>query len=85
LAARYGGRSEEVQGYLDEAKNWFNQARPQAEVVVAQVQEKSTQVDQKLGEAGTAIAKKERQIKQILRELLHAAADRLKDKEPVKK
>ena len=32
LAARYGGRSLEVKDYLDEAKIWVNQARPQAEV-----------------------------------------------------
>lgn len=84
ITARYGGRSEEVQGYLDEAKNWFNKARPQAEVVVAQVQEKHSQIDEKLGEAGTAIARKERQVRQILRDLLLAAADRFRDKDSVK-
>ena len=82
LAARYGGRSEEVKVHLDEAKNWFNQeARPQAQVVVTQVQQKSSQLDDKLGEAGTAVAQKERQVKQILRELLLAAADKFKEKE----
>jgi hypothetical protein len=87
LAARYGGRSQDVKVYLDEAKNWYDQARPQAEAVVAQVEEKHSQVDAKLGEAGTAIAQKERQVKQILKELLHAAADRFRerDKEPVGK
>ncbi len=85
LAARYGGRSGEVTEYLDEAKNWVKQARPQAEVVVTQVQQKSSQLDDKLGEAGTAIAKKERQVKQILKDLLLAAVDGLKDKEHTKK
>ncbi len=84
ITARYGGRSQEVQGYLDEAKNWFNQARPQAEVVVTQVQEKHSQMDEKIGEAGTALARKERQIRQILRDLLLAAADKFKDKDSVK-
>lgn len=82
LAARYGGRSEEVKDHLDEAKNWFNQeARPQAQVVVTQVQQKSSQLDDKLGEAGTAVAQKERQVKQLLRELLLTAADKFKEKE----
>jgi hypothetical protein len=87
LAARYGGRSEEVKDYLDEAKTWYNQARPQAEVLVTKVEEKHSQLDEKLGEAGSAIAQKERQVKQILKELLHTAADRFKerDKEPVSK
>jgi ElaB/YqjD/DUF883 family membrane-anchored ribosome-binding protein len=84
ITARYGGRSQEVQRYLDDAKNWFNKARPQAEVVVTQVQEKHSQIDEKLGEAGTALAKKERQIRQILRDLLFSAADRFKDKDSVK-
>ncbi|QLE56988.1 histidine kinase [Nostoc sp. TCL26-01] len=81
LAARYGGRSEEVKHYLDEAQNWYNQARPQAEAVAAQVEQKRSQLEYKLGEAGTAVAKKERQIKQTLRELLLATADLFKDKE----
>jgi hypothetical protein len=85
LAARYGGRTEEVQGYLDDAKKWFDrEGRPQAEAVVTQVQEKHTQIEEKLGEAGTALARKERQIRQILRDLLLAAADKFKDKEPEK-
>lgn len=81
LAARHGGRSLEVKDYLDEAKNWVNQARSQPGVVVTQVQEKSSQLDDKLGEAGTALARKEIQIKHILRDLLLSAADLLKDKE----
>jgi hypothetical protein len=82
LAARYGGRSEEVKDHLDEAKNWFNQeARPQAQVVVTQVQQKGSQLDDKLGEAGTAVAQKERQVKQLLRDLLLTAADKFKEKE----
>lgn len=84
LVARYGGRSEEVQGYLDDAKNWVNQSRPKAEVVVTQVQEKHSQIDEKLGEAGKALAKKERQVKQVLRELLLSAADVLKERDSVK-
>ncbi|MBN3960568.1 histidine kinase [Nostoc sp. NMS8] len=85
LAARYGGRNLEVQDYLDEAKHWYDKARPQAESVVVQVEQKRSQLEDKLGEAGTSLARKERQIKQTLRELLLTAADLFKDKEPADK
>ncbi|MBD2435632.1 histidine kinase [Nostoc sp. FACHB-110] len=85
LAARYGGRSEEIQNYLEEAKTWYNQARPQAEVVATQVAQKRSQLEDKLGKAGTAIAKKEVQIKQTLRELLLATADLFKEKDTADK
>jgi hypothetical protein len=85
LAARYGGRSQDVQNYLEDAKDWYNQARPQAEVIATKVGESSSQLEAKLGEAGTSIARKERQIKQVLRELLLTAADLFKEKEPTHK
>ncbi|MEB3180139.1 MAG: histidine kinase [Nostocaceae cyanobacterium] len=85
LAARYGGRTDEVQGYLEDAKTWYNQVRPQADELVTQVGEKHSDIEQKLGEAGTALARKERQIKQILRDLFLSAADFLKDKSPADK
>jgi hypothetical protein len=81
LAARYGGRSVEIKEYLDDAQTWYNQARPQAETMATQVEEKHSQLDNKLGEAGAAIARKERQLKQSLRELLLTTADLFKDKE----
>ncbi|MBD2496073.1 histidine kinase [Nostoc sp. FACHB-280] len=85
LAARYGGRSDEIQNYLNDARSWYDQARPQAEVLATQVSQKRSQLEDKLGEAGTAIAKKELQLKQTLRELLLATADLFKDKEPADK
>ena len=85
MAARYGGRNMEVQDYLDEAKHWYDKARPQAESVAVQVGQKRSQLEDKLGEAGTSLARKERQIKQTLRELLLTAADLFKDKEPADK
>lgn len=85
LAARYGGRSEEIQNYLNDAKAWYDQARPQAEVLATQVAQKRSQLEDKLGEAGTAIARKEFQLKQTLRELLLATADLFKEKEPADK
>ncbi|MBD2448096.1 histidine kinase [Nostoc sp. FACHB-152] len=85
LAARYGGRSEEIQSYLEDAKTWYNQARPQAEVLATQVAQKRSQLEDKLGKAGTAIARKEVQIKQTLRELLLATADLFKEKDTADK
>lgn len=81
LAARYSGRSQEVQDYLEDAKNWYDRARPQAEEVATQVVEKRSQLETKLGEAGAAVARKEYQIKQILRDLVLATSDLFKDKE----
>lgn len=81
LAARYGGRTEEVKGYLEEAKNWYSRSRTHAEAMVEQVEQKRSQVEEKLGEAGTALAQKERKIRQILSDLLRTASDMLKEKE----
>ncbi|MEA5581448.1 histidine kinase [Nodularia harveyana UHCC-0300] len=83
FAARYGGRDGEVKDYIDEAKEWYDQTRPQAEALVSQVDEKRSQLEDKLSEAGSALAKKERQIKQTLRELLLSTADMFKEKETV--
>ena len=85
LAARYGGRNMEVQDYLDEAKHWYDKARPQAQSMAVQVEEKRSQLEDQLGQAGTSLARKERQIKQTLRDLLLTAADLFKDKEPANK
>jgi hypothetical protein len=81
LTARYGGRSEEINGYLEDAKQWYDKTLPQPEVIVEQVKEKHLQLDDKLAEAGTALARKERQIKHLLRDLLLSASNIFKDKE----
>lgn len=85
LAARYGGRSGEIKDYLDEAKTWYNQAFSQPETVVTQVKEKHSQIENKLSEAGAAIAQKEDELRQNLRELLLATADLFKDQESASK
>ncbi|AFZ02987.1 hypothetical protein [Calothrix sp. PCC 6303] len=81
LSARYGGRTEEINGYLEDAKQWYNKTLPQPEVIVEQVKEKHLQLDEKLAEAGSALARKERQIKHLLRDLLLSASNMFKDKE----
>ncbi|MEM9926681.1 MAG: histidine kinase [Cyanobacteria bacterium P01_D01_bin.50] len=85
LAARYGDGSPDVQTHLDDAKSWYDKTRPKAEEMVSQVKDKHSDMEAKLGEAGTAFAKKERQLKQKLRELLLTTAEWLKDKDSTNK
>ncbi|MGB7444576.1 MAG: histidine kinase [Coleofasciculaceae cyanobacterium] len=75
LSARYGERYEEVKHHLDDAQKWYEQAQPQAEVVAEQVKQKRSEFEEKLGKAGTALAKKEREVKQLLRELWKSITD----------
>ena len=82
LAARYGGRHEEIKEHLDDAKTWYNQTRPQAEAVAERTTQQREQLEEKLGDAGTAIAKKELKLRQVLRDLLLLAADNLREKHP---
>lgn len=81
LAARYGGRYEEVKEHLDEAKSWYNRSRPQAEAVVEQAEHKRAKLEERIGDAGTALAQKERRIRHVLSELLQSAAELLREKE----
>jgi hypothetical protein len=69
LSARYGERSEEIKKYLDDAKVWYERSQPQAEAVAEKVREKRSDFENKLGEAGTALARKEQRVKQLLKEL----------------
>ncbi|MBD2089853.1 histidine kinase [Microcoleus sp. FACHB-1515] len=80
LAARYGERFEEVNQHLDTAKDWYVKARPQGEAAAEQVRQKSAELDAKLGEAGTAIAQKERRVRQLLKEALSIATDLFQEK-----
>ena len=85
LTARYGGRYEEIQEHLDQAKSWYDQTRPQAETVVEQADQKRAQLEERIGEAGTSLAKRERRIRQVLSDLLQTAAEHLREKEPLGK
>jgi hypothetical protein len=77
LAMRYGDRYEEVKHHLDNAKNWHEQAKAQAEQgEPSLVEQKQAEFESKLGHAGTAVARKEREIKRLLKELWHVVADR---------
>lgn len=81
LSERYGENFEDVKHYLDEAKIWYERAKEHPEVFTDKVEQKRAEVESKLSEAGSAAARKERQIKQILRELWKAITESFHDKE----
>jgi hypothetical protein len=69
LAGRYGQRYEDIKHYLDEAKSWYEKAKDEPEIYTEKIDEKRQEFEAKLGETGTAISQKEKQIKQRLRDL----------------
>ena len=85
LAARYGGRYEEIQEHLDEAKNWYDRTRTKAEVAADRADVKESHLEERLSEAGEALNKKQRQIRNILSDLLKAAAELLREKDEIHK
>jgi hypothetical protein len=76
LATRYGERYEDARKHLDDAKTWYERAQPQAEVVADQVKQKRTEFENKLGEAGTALAQREKRVKHLLKELWETVIDK---------
>lgn len=80
LAARYGERGEEVKKHLDDAKTWYDRAQIQAESTAEQVKDKSAEFELKIGEAGTALAKNEKRVKQLLKELWKSVTDNSPEK-----
>jgi hypothetical protein len=85
LRANLAARSEEyydrAQGHLEDAQRWYRQARPKAEAMKEQADQKAVEMDNKIGEAGTALARRERQVRQLLRDLLHQAGELLKERQ----
>ena len=87
LAARSESYYDRAQDHLEDAKTWYQQARPKAEAAKEHTDQKFTELEDRLGEAGSALAKKERQVRSLLRDLLKQATDSLRDgdKETVKR
>jgi hypothetical protein len=81
LAEQYGEQSEEVKHYLDEAKSWYERSKEDPTIFSDKVQRRHQEFEDKLGEAGTALAKKERQMKQVLRELWKSVTELFHDKD----
>jgi chromosome segregation ATPase len=80
LAARYGERDEEVKRHLEDAQTWYDRTHIQAEATVEQVKQKRIEFENKLGEAGSALAKREQRVKQLLKELWHTITESSHDK-----
>jgi hypothetical protein len=80
LAARYGGRYEEIKERIDEATHWYNRTGNKADA--SETAGEGRSLEARLKEVGEAIAKGEHQLRKILSDLLKVAADLLKDKEP---
>lgn len=78
LASRYPERYDEVTTYLNEAKTWYDKAKEDPEGFTEQVAEKRAEFENKLGETGGAIARKEKQVKQLLQELWHSIKEAFK-------
>ena len=75
LASRYGEHYDEVKQHLDEAKDWYEKAKEDPEIFTDKVAQKRAEFENKLGAAGNAIAKKEKQVKQLLQELWHSSRE----------
>lgn len=75
LAARYGSSYGNVNQYLDDAKTWYERAKENPEVFTGRIEEKQQEFESKLGKTGVAAAKKERQLKQLLKELWKSVSE----------
>lgn len=78
LASRYPERYDEVTQYLNEAKVWYEKAKEDPESFTEHVAQKRTEFETKLGETRSAIARKEKQVKQLLQELWHSVKEAFK-------
>ncbi len=73
LAARYGEPYEEVKQHLDNAKTWYENTKEKSEKKGSTlVQAKQTEFENKMSEAGAAVARKEKELKRILKELWYS-------------
>jgi hypothetical protein len=75
LANRNGVSHEDIKRYLDDAKVWYERAKEDPEVFTEPINQKRAKFEEKLGAAGTALARKERSIKQLLQELWREVID----------
>ncbi|MBD2464638.1 histidine kinase [Oscillatoria sp. FACHB-1407] len=79
LTARYGERYDDTKKYLDDARTWYAEAMKRAESETdtnkTRLQEKQVEFESKMSQAGTALARKERQVRQLLKDLWHTVSD----------
>lgn len=80
LTERYGDRYGATKQRIKDATVWYNTVKTQAEASSMEptvLQQRQEAVEIKLGEAGTTLAQKERQVKQQLKQLVKTAAAKL--------
>ena len=80
LANRYGEQYGEVGKYLEDAKVWYDKAKEDPEVFTEPTKRKRAEFEEKLGSAGGAVARKEKQVKQLLKELWKEVRDVFQEK-----
>jgi acyl transferase domain-containing protein len=80
LANRYGEQYGEVSKYLEDAKVWYDKAKEDPEVFTEPAKRKRAEFEEKLGSTGTAVARKEKQVKQLLKELWHEVREIFQEK-----
>ncbi len=80
LANRYGEQYGDVGKYLDDAKVWYDKAKEDPEVFTEPVKRKRAEFEDKLGATGGAVARKEKQVKQMLKELWHEVREIFQEK-----
>ncbi|HEY9642733.1 MAG TPA: histidine kinase [Coleofasciculaceae cyanobacterium] len=77
LEAKYGDRYDEAKRHLENAKTWYAKTKVEAEAQGTDpLKKKQDELEGRVAEAGVAIARKEQQIKQLLRDLLHTSTSK---------
>lgn len=84
LAARTETYYDRAREHLEDAKQWYSQSRPKLEATKEQADQRITQLEERIGEAGVALARREKQVRQLLSELLHRAAEVVRESETEK-
>ena len=79
LSNRYGENYGDVNQYLEDAKAWYKKARENPEEYTGKIKISHQEFEDKLGKAGVAIAKRERQAKQLLQELWKSVSELFRD------
>ncbi len=70
LAIRYGDRYNEIKQQWENAKTWYGKQKTEAEASDATpLQQKVTDIETNIGELGSAVARKEQEVKQHLQDL----------------
>ncbi|MDY6938468.1 MAG: histidine kinase [Cyanobacteriota bacterium] len=80
LSARYGEHFDEIKDHLEEAKVWYERTRSETKEDESIVRERQAKFESKLGEVGAALGRKERKLRQLLKELWHSTTEVFQNK-----